>query len=160
MKVIFFKDYGKMGKRGEVVNVKAGFARNYLIPQKIAFVYTPGNLKKFNMEKVSIAKKEKKQIDNEDQLLNEINGLEIVFNAKAHDENILYGSITEKHIAEELGKKGFKIAKDSIILDEHIKTTGIFNVKIKLKFGKEAQIKVQVLNEEESKSREETEEDN
>lgn len=154
MKVILFKDYNKIGKKGDVVKVKDGFARNYLIPKKIALPFSQGNLKRFEMEKASIVKREIKLIETEEQLVNEINGLEIVFKEKVHDENVLYGSISEKHIVEELEKKGFKIDKEHIILDEHIKTTGIFPVKVKLKFGKEAEIKVHVLNEEDSEPKE------
>ncbi|MCD6579220.1 50S ribosomal protein L9 [bacterium] len=157
MKVIFFQDYKKTGKRGEVANVKDGFARNYLIPQKIAVPYSTGNLKRFNMEKASIEKRERKLIENEEQLVGKLDGVEITFKAKVHDENILYGSISEKQIVEELEKSGFKIDKDHVMLDEHIKTTGNFPVIVKLKFGKEAQIKVHVLNEDESGQRKEEE---
>ncbi len=145
MEVILNKDVDKLGKSGTIVKVKAGFARNFLIPNGLALPLTPANLKKLqqdNLKKVSQSEKIKKEsVALGERLAN----FSLTIAALAKEEDRLYGSITPQDIADALKEEGFDIDKNSVILDEPIKSLGIYEIPIKLHPEVTAQIKVWVV---------------
>lgn len=142
MKVIVAIDQKNLGQRGDIIKVKDGYARNFLIPRGIVLPYSEGNLKKLDMEKASYEKKVKKEMVEVEKLAEAINGTTLKFVEKVHDEGKLYGSISEKDIYERLKKEGFAIEKDQVLVEEHLKFVGEHDIAIKLKGGNEATVKV------------------
>jgi large subunit ribosomal protein L9 len=132
MEVILKQDVDKLGKVGSILKVKDGFARNFLIPNKLAVPLTPENLKKLQEEKkrkIMELEKAKNECLKEAQRLE---GLSITLPALVHEEEKLYGSITAQDIALALKEEGFVIDKNSILLEEPIKSLGIYEVSIRL----------------------------
>ncbi len=143
MKVILTRDYEKLGGAGDIVNVKDGFAKNFLIPNNIAVLATPGNIKQMEIVKKSLIKKEAKNIEEAKKIAELIDGMEIKIKVNSSPEGKLYGSITNKDIAERiLADKKVEIDKKKIDLDEHIKEVGFYEVIIKLYKEVKATVKV------------------
>ncbi len=148
MKVILIEDVEKLGVQGQVVDVKPGFARNYLIPKKLAWVYNDSNLKRLEYQKKVWEVKNIKEKEKAEVLKEKINALELKIKAKVGEENLLYGSITSAQISQELEKEGILLDKRKIILEEPIKRAGFHEVKVKLHRDVEATLKVEVVSEE------------
>jgi large subunit ribosomal protein L9 len=127
-----------------VVKVKAGYARNYLLPRKLAYLATPGNLKVIEFERQSLIRKEAKQKGEADQLKGLLDAVEIVIRRKVGEQNTLYGSVTNSDVADELEKKGFQIEKRKIHMDDHIKQLGDFEIPIRLFKDVTAVVKLKV----------------
>jgi len=145
MEVILLKDVDRLGKAGAIVKVKDGFARNFLIPKSLAVFSTPVNLKKLEQEKQrKVAKLEKGKKEAE-ELKEKLSGLSLTLTALTKEEDKLYGSITNIDVAGALKEEGFDIDKNSIILDEPIKSLGIYELLIKLHPEVETKIKVWVV---------------
>ena len=144
MEIILRESIDKLGQAGEVVQVKAGYARNYLLPRKLAYAATPGNLKLIEQEHRNILRRDAKLKDEAEKLLELIKGVEISVFRKVGEHEALYGSVTTADIAEELKKKGFTIDKRKIGLDEHIKKLGEFDIPIRLFRGVVAEVKLHV----------------
>jgi len=143
LKVILTRDYEKLGGAGDIVNVKDGFAKNFLIPNNIAVLATPGNIKQMEIVKKSLIKKEAKNIEEAKKIAELIDGMEIKIKVNSSPEGKLYGSITNKDIAERiLADKKVEIDKKKIDLDEHIKEVGFYEVIIKLYKEVKATVKV------------------
>ncbi|MBP1971030.1 large subunit ribosomal protein L9 [Virgibacillus natechei] len=133
MKVIFLKDAKGTGKKGEVKEVSDGYARNYLLKNKIAQEATPGNLKALEAKQRKDAQQEQKQKDEAIDLKNTLADLNVELKAKSGDKGRLFGSITSKQIAEALLKDyGHKIDKRKIELDQPIRQLGYTTVPVKL----------------------------
>lgn len=133
MKVILLVDYKTMGKKGDVVNAKEGYARNFLFPKKIAIEATPGNMKVLENQRKVQEQKEQEIFDEAKQLGEKISSITIVIKTKSGDNGKLFGSITTKEIAELLkAKHNIEIDKRKIELDDNIKTLGNYTVKVKL----------------------------
>ena len=148
MKVILIRDYEKLGSVGDIVNVKDGFAKNYLFPNNIAQKVTAGNIRQVEIVKKSLIKKEAKNIDEASKIAEIIDGLHIKFMVNAGPEGKLYGSITSKDIAEKiLEEKKVDIDRKKIELEEHIKEVGLYDIVIKLYKDVRAVIKVEVASE-------------
>ena len=144
MKVILKQDYDTLGKAGEAVSVKDGYAMNYLIPNHIAVKATASNLVALEELKKQRAKKTAKEIQDTQQLAGAISGDVLNIKAKAGDDEKLFGSVTAQMISEALLAKGFNIDKKHIILDEPIKHVGEFTVDVKLPNNINTQLKVLV----------------
>jgi large subunit ribosomal protein L9 len=130
MKIILVKDIQGLGNGGDVVEVKNGYARNYLLPQKLAIVANNYNLTKIEAL-TQEAKAEKAAIENKYKAAVEsLNGVELVFSRKADEHDHLFGSVSENDIAEALTAKGIEIHKSFIQMENHIKEIGSFDVKI------------------------------
>ena len=147
MKIILRKDYTGLGQRGDIVNVKSGYARNKLIPEGIAFEYSTGNMKRFEEEKKYIKIRSAKDKKNAEELAKKLEELSITFTEKAQ-EDVLYGSVNETMIAKELEKLGYPIEKHQILLDEPIKKIGVFEIQIKLHSEITARIKIWIVKDE------------
>lgn len=147
MKIILKQDHEKLGKTGEVVNVKDGFAMNYLIPNRVAMKANRSNMKVLDEIKKQQSKKLDKEIAEAQKLAGELSGVQLEIKAKAADDIKLFGSVTNGTIAEALIHKGFTIDKKNILLAEPIKEIGIRMVDIKLAGNVTAQISVSVIKE-------------
>jgi large subunit ribosomal protein L9 len=144
MEVILRETIDTLGRAGQVVKVKAGYARNYLLPRKLAYLATPGNLKVIEFERQSLIRKEAKQKGEADQLKGLLDAVEIVIRRKVGEQNTLYGSVTNSDVADELEKKGFQIEKRKIHMDDHIKQLGDFEIPIRLFKDVTAVVKLKV----------------
>jgi large subunit ribosomal protein L9 len=147
MKVILRQNYNKLGTIGEVVDVKDGFARNFLIPRSIAFRATEGNLKALEQEKKQLARKEEKIVLDSEKLAAQLGGVSLTITMKVGEDDKLFGAVTSQMIADSLVEKGFSIDKRIIELEEPIKTLGIFEVPVKLHTQVSAKVKVWVVRE-------------
>lgn len=149
MKIILKQDHDNLGKIGEVVNVKDGFAMNYLIPNGVAMRANTGNLKVLDEIKKQQSKKLDKEVAESQKLASELTAKfshaePLSIKAKAADEIKLFGSVTNGTIAEALLHQGFNIDKKNILLAEPIKEIGTRAVDVKLAGNVMAQINVKV----------------
>jgi large subunit ribosomal protein L9 len=147
MKVILKKDFEKLGTTGEIVNVKDGFAMNYLIPNGVAAKATDSNMKALEELKRQKAGKAAKEIAEAEKLAADLALVTLEIKAKAADDVKLFGSVTGGTIHEALLHKGYNVDKKQIVLDEPIKEVGERNVEIRLAGNVKAQIKVNVIKE-------------
>jgi len=144
MEVILRETIDTLGRAGQVVKVADGYARNYLLPRKLAYPVTPGNLKVIEFERQSLLKKEAKQKDDAEKQMEILNKVELVTRRKVGEQKALYGSVTNSDIAELLEAKGFQIEKRKIHMEDHIKTLGEFSIPIRLFKDVTAHIKLKV----------------
>ncbi len=144
MEIILRQAIEKLGSAGEVVEVRPGYARNYLLPQKLAYPATPGNIKVMEMERGKLLRKEALQREEAEKLRDMIQAVEITFLRKVGEHETLYGSVTNGDIAEELSKKGITVDKRKIGLEDHIKQIGSFDIPIRLFPEVIAQVKLHV----------------
>ena len=147
MKIILRQDHETLGKLGEVVDVKDGYARNFLIPKRIGFQATPGNLRALEEEKKQNAAKQQKEINTAKKLAEEIEKISVTLPMKVGEDDKLYGSVTNQMIAEALKEKGFTIDKRHIEMDDSIKALGIYTVNVHLHTGVDGKVKVWVVRE-------------
>ena len=145
MEVIFIKDLKNQGKKGQIKNVKDGYAENFLIKNGYAVRKTSENLKKLQHEKAKKAELEEKSKQEAEKLKVELEKSIIEFKVKTGAADKVFGSISPKQIKEELEKKGFRIEKNMIKLDNSISSLGFHNVKINLYANIVATIKVHVI---------------
>lgn len=145
MEVILNQDVDKLGKAGSIVKVKEGFARNFLIPNRLAVPVTSANLKKIEQEKQKKATQLEKVKKEAEQLSERLASLSLTMPALTHEEDKLFGSIGPQEIAQALKEEGLDIDKNSVILDEPIKSLGIYEVPIKLHPEVSAKIKVWIV---------------
>lgn len=145
MKVILKKDVKKLGSKGDIVKVSDGYARNFLIPKGLVEEATSGNLNELKHKEKVQKRKEEESIKEAKQLANKLEKEKFVISVKAGENGRLFGSVTTKDIAKSVKKAGYKIDKRKIDLDEHIKSLGVHNIKVKLYQDVEATLKVQVV---------------
>jgi len=144
MQIILQEDVEKLGHRGDVVTVKPGYARNFLLPQKLAVEATAGNLKAIERIRTSLAKKTATELEAAQKQAELLNGVALKFARKTGENDQMFGSVTSADIAEALASQGFKIDKRQAQLGEPLKTIGEFPVTIKVFRDVTAQIKVTV----------------
>ena len=132
MEVILRETIDTLGRAGQVVKVADGYARNYLLPRKLAYLATPGNLKVIESERQSLLRKEARQKDDAEKLKEMVDKLVVTVRRKVGEQNALYGSVTNADVAEELEKIGYQIEKRKIHMDDHIKQLGEFEIPIRL----------------------------
>ena len=144
MEVILREDVEKLGNRGQVVKVAAGYARNFLLPQRLAVAATDSNKKIVEQEKQAYLKREAKAQGESEDLAKLLQGQIVVITQKAGENDHLFGSVTSKDIADALEQKGFTIDRRKIQLDEPIKTLGEFDVPVRLHRSVTTNLKVQV----------------
>jgi large subunit ribosomal protein L9 len=144
MEVILRETIDNLGRAGQVVKVADGYARNYLLPRKLAYLATPGNRKVIEYERQSLLRKEARQKDDSEKLKEMLDGVEIVVRRKVGEQNALYGSVTNSDVAEELEKKGYQVEKRKIHIEDHIKILGEFSIPIRLFKDVTAHVKLKV----------------
>jgi len=145
MQVILKEDVHNLGKSGELVNVKPGFGRNYLIPQGLAMVATASNIKQIEHEKKVIAAKNAKLAKDSQAVADKLASLEVSIERQVGEESKLFGSVTTRDIAEALADKGVTIDHRKIVLGEPIKAIGFQTVDVKLGQGVTGKLKVVVV---------------
>ena len=156
MKIILRKDIEKLGKIGEIVNVKDGYARNYLLPKELAFVAKESAIRRIELAKKSSQSEADKVKTDAIALAEKINNLQITIQMKVGESNRLYGSVNQQLIATKINELGHNIDKNQILIEEPIKTLGQHEAKIKLFTDIIANIKVWVAPEETTDSQPET----
>ena len=147
-KVILQEDIDKLGHRGDVVDVKPGFARNFLLPKKLAIEATTGNMKALERIRVKLAKKTATELDAAQKQSAALNGIELKFTRKTGENDQLFGSVTSGDVADALEAQGFKIDKRQVQLHDPLKALGEFPVKIKVFRDVVAEVKATVAKEE------------
>jgi large subunit ribosomal protein L9 len=147
-KVILQEDIDKLGHRGDVVTVKPGYARNFLLPKKLAIEATTGNMKALERIRGALAKKTATELDAAQKQAAALDGVELKFTRKTGENDQLFGSVTSGDIAEALEAQGFKIDKRQVQLHDPLKALGEVPVKIKVFRDVVAEIKVTVAKEE------------
>lgn len=147
MEVLLRTDVDNLGARGEVVKVRPGYGRNYLLPQGLAVQATPANVKQITMQRKALLKKateEKAVAEQQADLLKEVT---LEFARKVGEHGLLYGSVTSMDVAEAFAAKGFEIDRKQITLKDPIKETGDYEVPVKLHREVTANVKVVVKSE-------------
>ena len=145
MEVILREHVEHLGRRGEVVKVADGYARNYLLPRKLALLATVGNKQQIERERGKFELKENEEKGAAEALAARISGAEISIARKVGETEALYGSVTSSDIAEALAAKGFELDRRKLHLPEPIKRIGEFDVPIKLRHDVSVTIKVKVV---------------
>jgi large subunit ribosomal protein L9 len=148
MQVILKERLEHLGNAGDVVTVKAGYARNYLVPKGLAYEANDANLKRIGREREQAARHEAEAVGAAREAAKAIEGLSVTFTARAGEEGKLFGSITSSDIAEKLAEQGVEIDRRQIQLDEPIKALGVFTVAIRLHAEVRPELKVWVVKEE------------
>src|SRR2546422_154692 len=144
MQIVLKEDIDKLGRRGEVVKVADGYARNYLLPLGKALPATPGNLKVIEREKRRYVVRLTKE---KEEMSRRIQGLSLTLVRKVGENDVLYGSVTSGDIAEALSKEGIVVDKRRIQLSDPVKSLGIYTVPIRLHPEVTAEVKVWVVKE-------------
>jgi large subunit ribosomal protein L9 len=145
MEVILREDVEKLGARGELVKVAPGYARNFLLPKRLAVAATESNKKIVEQERQGHLRKEAKLVSDASELSKMMSGVSVTIKQKAGENDQLFGSVTSKDIAEALEQQGYTIERRKIALDEPIKTLGEFKVTLRLHKEVPAEITVHVV---------------
>lgn len=145
MKVILIDEIRGLGTRGDVVNVKDGYARNYLLPKNLAREATPGNLKSVEQERKKWALLANQEKDKAQKAADSVKGMKITVQKRVGDAGQLFGSVTSNEIADGLAAKGVDVDKRRIELGHPIKTLGVHDVEVKLHREVTAHIQVEVV---------------
>ena len=144
VQLILREDVHRLGEAGDLVSVKPGYARNYLVPQGKAILATAGRVKELDHQKRVISERLAKEVADLEAVKQRMASVVLEFSAQAGDEGKLFGSITAQQIGEQLAEKGFEIDRRKIELDEPIKALGEHEVPVKLRSEMVAQVKVVV----------------
>jgi large subunit ribosomal protein L9 len=147
MKVILRQEFAELGHIGEVVEVKEGYARNYLIPRNIAYLATASSIQQLEEEKKQHVRALEKEKRASEKLAAELEKVSVTIQMKVGEDEKLFGSVTSQMIAESLKEKGLTIDKRHIELEDSIKALGIYTVNIKLPGGVIGNVKVWVVRE-------------
>ena len=147
MDVLLQEDVENLGNRGQVVRVRAGYGRNYLLPQKLAIEASAGNRRMIEEQQRVLAKREQREKQSAQGEAVKLDGLELRFERRVGEHGILYGSVTALDVAEELKQRGYNIERRRIGLRDHIKEVGDYDVTIKLHRDVTPTIKVKVRKE-------------
>ena len=131
-KILLREDVDDLGARGEIVRVRAGYARNYLLPRKLAVEATAGNVKQIERERAVLLKKAANERATADAQAEQLQSLSLTFERKAGESGALYGSVTSMDIAEALQERGYEIDRHRIHMREPLKRVGDFTVPLRL----------------------------
>ena len=147
MQIILQEDVEKLGNRGDVVTVKPGYARNFLLPNKLAVEATPGNMKALERIRAALAKKTATEVDAAKKQAELLSLVALKFSRKTGEDDQMFGSVTSGDIADGLKKEGFEIDKRQVQLVEPLKTLGDFPVTVKVFRDVTAQVQVHISKE-------------
>ncbi len=145
MKVILLKEVENLGAEGEIVTVKDGYGRNYLIPKGLARLATPNVVKAWKEERRQASRKLTKLKEDAENLARELAEMEVVIPAKVGEENRIFGSVTAQQVVDALGKQGVQVDRRKVSLDEDIRLIGVYTATVKLHPEVTAQVKVRVV---------------
>jgi large subunit ribosomal protein L9 len=147
MKIILKTDVDKLGAAGEVVDVKPGFARNYLIPRDLAVIATKANIKALEEQQRQAEVQEEKVRHDAQAIADKLSSVSVTAKVQVGEEEKVFGSVTSQDIAELLAEQGHKVDRRKIELDEPLKALGVYDVSIKIHSDIHATIKVWVVRE-------------
>lgn len=147
MEIILRQDYDGLGKTGETVKVKDGFARNFLIPRGIAYIASKANLKRLENDLKQLTWRQERDRKQAQELAQKLENISCTIAVQVGEEDKLFGSVTSQNIADALAAQGFEVDKRKILLEDPIKSLGIYSVPIKLQSEVEATVKVWVVKE-------------
>tara|TARA_B100000886_G_C20348146_1_gene459635 strand:+ start:70 stop:513 length:444 start_codon:yes stop_codon:yes gene_type:complete len=145
MEVILLKEHESLGEIGDIVNVKPGYARNFLFPNGIAVRSSKRNIALAEEQKKTLQKRAERESKANQDLIAQLAKVEISIEVEVGEEDKMFGSVTNLDIHKALTEKDVKIDRQSILLDQPIKTLGVHNVPIKLSSGEKQEIKVYVI---------------
>ncbi|HEV8218049.1 MAG TPA: 50S ribosomal protein L9 [Gemmatimonadaceae bacterium] len=145
MEIILRQAVENLGKPGDVVNVKAGYARNYLLPHGLAYEATPGNLKRIQLERDRLEAAENERRAGAQGIAEKLEQVSLTFSARVGEEGKLFGSVTATDIAQQLETQGFHVEKRQIDLHEPIKALGVYRVPVRLHADVKPEIRVWVI---------------
>jgi large subunit ribosomal protein L9 len=145
MEVILREHVDNLGRRGDVVRVADGYARNYLLPRKLALLVTEGNKKVIERERVKFDAKELEEKKFAEAIAERINNAEVEISRKVGETEVLYGSVTTADIADALHAKGLDIDRRKVVLQEPLKKLGTFDIPVKLHREVTTHVKVRVI---------------
>lgn len=148
MQIILRERLENLGDAGDMVDVKPGYARNYLIPKGLAYEATPANVRRLEAERAAQSRRDAETLNEARQRAAAIEGVSLTFHARAGQEGKLFGSITSADIADRLAEQGIQIDRRQIELDEPIKALGVSSVPVRLHPQVRPEIKVWVIAEE------------
>jgi large subunit ribosomal protein L9 len=130
--ILLREDIESVGGRGEIVKVRAGYARNYLLPQGLASLATKGNVKQIDQERTALLKRAAEERSTAEAQKDQMSSISLTFERRAGEGGTLFGSVTSMDIADALQAKGYEIDRRKIVLKDPIKETGEYTVKVKL----------------------------
>ncbi|OGD24083.1 MAG: 50S ribosomal protein L9 [Candidatus Aminicenantes bacterium RBG_13_59_9] len=148
MKVILKQDVENVGRKGEIVNVSAGYGRNYLLPRKLALEVTPSNMKMVEIERQALKKKAEQERLSYQDLIQKLNAVRLTFVRKAGEKDMIFGSVSAADVKASLDELGFDIDKKKIVLEEPIKRLGNYIVPVKVYHDDKADIRIEVVKDE------------
>jgi large subunit ribosomal protein L9 len=148
MQIILQEDIEKLGHRGDIVTVKPGYARNFLLPRKLAIEASAGNMNALERIRTSLAKRTATELDAAQKQANLLNGISLSFTRKTGENDQMFGSVTTADISEALAAQNFKVDKRQVQLKDPIKAIGEYPITIKVFRDVTAQITVHVAKEE------------
>ncbi len=150
MRVLLCSDVEKLGWLGDIVDVKEGYARNYLLPQALATVPSEANIKALAEEKARRAEARQLVLEQKQRLVSAVQDAEVALTAKANEQGHLFGSVTERDIAENLRQQGFDVADEMVKMDGHIKELGVSEVTVRAAADLTATVRVVVNSQEQT----------
>ena len=130
--VLLREDVENLGGRGDIVKVKAGYARNYLLPRKLAVVATASNVRQIEQERAALLRREARERGSAEAQAEEMSKLRLNFERRVGEHGILYGSVTSMDITEALKERGYEVDRRRVLLREPIKEVGDFTVQVRL----------------------------
>jgi large subunit ribosomal protein L9 len=145
--VLLREDIDNLGARGEIVRVKSGYARNYLLPRNLAVEATANNMRQIEGERAALAKREAKERSTAELQADQLRKLTLKFERKVGEAGVLYGSVTSMDIAHELKEQGYEIDRRKIVLREPIKRFGTYTVPVRLHRDVTLELPISVLGE-------------
>ena len=145
MEVILLKEHESLGEIGDIINVKPGYARNFLFPKGIAVRSSKRNIALADEQKKTLQKRTERESKVNEELMGELAKVEISIEVEVGEEEKMFGSVTNLDIHKALTEKGITIERQSILLDQPIKSLGVHNVPVKVSSGEKQEIKVYVI---------------
>jgi len=145
MKVIITKTHENLGEAGEIINVKDGYARNYLIPRNMALAANKANTLRYEESKKQQNAIKNREIESAKEMANKMNKVSLTVTVQVGEDDKVFGSVTSQEISNLLSEKGFSVDKRDILLDEPIKALGIYNVSVKVHPDVKSEVKLWVV---------------
>ncbi|OGD24563.1 MAG: 50S ribosomal protein L9 [Candidatus Aminicenantes bacterium RBG_13_63_10] len=149
MKVILKSDVENLGRKGDIVNVSSGYGRNFLLPRKLALEVTPTNMKMIEIERQALTKRQEKEKQSHQDLIQRLNAATLTFRRKTGEKDHIFGSVSAADIREALAGLGLDIDKKKIILDEPLRRLGNYSVPVRVFQDEKAEVKVEIVQAEE-----------
>ncbi|RJP18212.1 MAG: 50S ribosomal protein L9 [Candidatus Omnitrophota bacterium] len=148
MDIILRESVANLGEAGDLVDVKGGYARNYLIPQGLAYSAASANAAQINHKKRLLEDQRKRRIKTEQDLAKRLSEISINIPVRVGEEDRVFGSVTSQNIADSLAKKGYDVDRRKIVLDEPIRALGVYTVPVRFSGDISGNVKVWVVKEE------------